>query len=273
MAGKNWTTKEIQYIKNKALFAETNEVLNAEQLAKTLSRSLNSVKSKIYNMQKDEQLPSVDRSKSFDTESRPFTTKEDKRLIAMYKQGAGSIEIGEALGRKASSITGRVYRLRKNGKLKVYSRKNWSDEEVQKLVDHIQFDEYGYVSNYPELAQVTNKPYSQIQQKVSNLRKQGAITVQADKTKTSVKSKKAMDNFNCARFGKRMEGDSVPQPIAETDVKVETQSKVIQIIMTTVITGNEKTINFFSTDGELLMAKKEPVSSANDTSHKQILSI
>ncbi|WP_236671794.1 hypothetical protein [Enterococcus sp. BWB1-3] len=96
---KVWTTKEIQYIKNNALLAETNQVLNIEQMAEKLARSVPSTKSKIYKMQVDGDLPSIDRSKAFDAKNRPFTKREDKRLISMFKQGAGSEEIGVALGR------------------------------------------------------------------------------------------------------------------------------------------------------------------------------
>ncbi|WP_086348754.1 helix-turn-helix domain containing protein [Candidatus Enterococcus clewellii] len=259
MAAKTWTTKEIQYIKKSALLAETNHVLNADQMAEKLARSIKSVESKIYKMQKDGDLPSIDRSKAFDAENRPFTPKEDKRLISMIKLGAGYEEIGEALGRNKSSVSGRLWRLRQNGKLKHYSKSTWSDKQVQLIIENIKFDENGFVSNYAELAQLTKKRHTQIQQKISKLRKDGLITVQADRTKTSVKSKQAMDQFNCARFGKRMEDKPVTEKVAETNVKVETQSKVVQMIMTVVVAGNEKTINYFSMEGELLAAKKEAI--------------
>lgn len=34
---KMWTTKELQYLKKNALLAETNEVLNAPEMAKNLN--------------------------------------------------------------------------------------------------------------------------------------------------------------------------------------------------------------------------------------------
>lgn len=38
---KNWTTKEIQYLKKNALLAETNEVLNIKEMANKLNRQRN----------------------------------------------------------------------------------------------------------------------------------------------------------------------------------------------------------------------------------------
>ena len=50
---RNWTTKELAYIRKKSLLAETNQVLNAKELASKLQRSIKSVEMKIYAMQRD----------------------------------------------------------------------------------------------------------------------------------------------------------------------------------------------------------------------------
>ncbi|WP_236671795.1 hypothetical protein [Enterococcus sp. BWB1-3] len=158
------------------------------------------------------------------------------------------------------SITGRITRLRNNGTLKYYSKKVWTTQEIEAIIANIQFDENGYVSNYPALAQLVNKRVTQVQTKVARLRREGRINVNADRTKTSVKSKEAMNKFNDARFAQyKKEEKPVPEKVAQTNVKVETQSKVVQMIMTVVVAGNEKTINFFSMEGELLAVKKEAI--------------
>lgn len=173
MTAKTWTTKEISYIQKNALFAETNEILNVAELAKKLSRSSKSVETKTYNMRKDGLLPAIDRTKAFDSSYRPFTPKEDKRIIAMVKQGATYSEICDATGRTKHSITTKIARLRKDGKLQHYSQTHWSEKQIQLIIENIQFDENGYVSNYAELAQIVDKRYTQVQQKVNRLRKEG----------------------------------------------------------------------------------------------------
>ncbi|GGD06027.1 helix-turn-helix domain-containing protein [Enterococcus wangshanyuanii] len=263
---KNWTTKEIAYIKKHALLAETNAVLNVDQLAKKLSRPIKSVEMKIYKMRKDGLLPKTDYTKSFEAAGRRFSPDEDKRIIAMYRQNETYKDIGESLGRSEQSISGRIFTLKKNGKIKRNnSQKNWSEKEIQLVIENIQFDENGFVSNYPELTRlIVNKRLTQIQHKVYSLRKENLITVQADRSKTSIRSKKAMDRFNCARFGKRMEEQPVKDNSVQTSVKVETQSKMIQVIMTTTIAGDEKTTSFFTSEGELLAVKQEPTSFADE---------
>lgn len=260
---KNWTTKEITYIKKHALFAETNAVLNVDQLAKKLSRPIKSVEMKIYKMRKDGQLPETDYTKSFESTGRKFSPDEDKRIIAMYKQEETYKDIGKSLGRSEQSIAGRIIRLKKDGKIKQKNpKKTWSEKEIQLIIENIQFDENGFVSNYPMLTRlVINKRFTQIQQKVSRLRKEGLISVKADRSKTSIKSKEAMDKFNEARFAQyKKEDNPVIEKTAKTDVKVETQSKMVQVIMTTIITGEEKTTSFFTSEGELLAVKKEGIS-------------
>lgn len=43
---KYWTTKEVSYIQKNALLAETNEVINIENIAKKLGRSVAAVSKK-----------------------------------------------------------------------------------------------------------------------------------------------------------------------------------------------------------------------------------
>lgn len=269
MAAKNWTTKEISYIRKYALLAETNQVLNTSEMANKLGRSRKSVEMKIYNLQKDGQLPKVDRTKSFEPSNRLFTESEDKRIISMIAQNATYKEIGDSLGRTASSIEGRTKRLIQSKKIDKNSmpKRQWTKSEIDKLTSKIEFDKNGYVSNVNELSSCLNRTHHQIQTKIHRLRKDGTIKVKADRSTSSMKSKQAMNRFNDARFAqyKKKEKPAMENK-AKTDLQIETQSQIVQVIMTTVIVGSEKTINFFSTDGQLLAVKKEPVSFADDTS-------
>lgn len=168
---KLWTTKEVAYVKRTALLAETNEVLNIKEMAKRLNRTVQSVRNKIYNLQRSGEMPSIDKSKQFDTKGRPYSKEEDKRIISMYKAGATYKEIAEALERGEISVTSHIYKLRKDKKLKVQKVSPWTEEQVLKLLENVSFDDNGFVNNHNELMRLTNKQYGQVTRKIYDLRK------------------------------------------------------------------------------------------------------
>lgn len=265
---KNWTTKEIQYLKKNALLAETNVVLNVEQLAKKLGRSVKSVDLKVYKLRQDGQFPPTDFSKSFDPRGRRFTESEDKRIITMYRQQETYKAIGESLDRTEQAIAGRIMRLKKLGKLKQGNHnKRWTQKEEEVLLANIKFDENGYCCNHAELARLCNRTFEQVNRKLNDLRKKGLITVMPDRSKTSAKSKKAMDRFNDARFAhipKKKEDVPVTGPTEKlSDVSIE--SKQVSLILTTVIVSGQRTDQYFTQDGELIATKK-PTSAATEIS-------
>lgn len=264
---KNWTTKEIQYLKKNALLAETNVVLNVEQLAKKLGRSAKSVDVKIYKLRRDGQFPPTDFSKAFDPKGRKFTDADDKRIIAMYKKGESYKEIGVSLDRTEQSIGGRIMRLKKTGKLR-QPNKQWSQDQVDILLANIRFDENGFCCNHIELARLCNRTFEQVNRKLNDLRKKGLITVMPDRSKTSAKSKKAMDRFNDARFAhipKKKEDVQMVKP-TEKPSGVSIESKQVSLILTTVIVNGQRTDQYFTQDGELIATKKEPTSAATEIS-------
>lgn len=254
---KNWTTKEIQYLKKNALFAETNVVLNVEQLAKKLRRSAKSVDVKIYKLRRDGQFPPTDFSKAFDPKGRKFTDAEDKRIISMYKKGESYKEIGASLDRTEQSIGGRIMRLKKTGKLK-QPKKQWSQDQIDILLANIKFDENGFCCNHAELARLCNRTFEQVNRKLNSLREKGVITVMPDRSKTSVKSKKAMDHFNDARFAhipKKKEDVQMAEPTENlSDISIE--SKQVSLILTTVIVNGQRTDQYFTQEGKLIATKK-----------------
>ncbi len=265
---KPWTTKEISYIKRYALLAETNQVLNIKELSKKLDRSPKAVKMKVYKMQKNGQLPEVDLTKSFDPSGRKYSPEEDKRIITMYKSGATYKAIGESIDRTESAIAGRILVLRKQGKIKENAQKLWTQTDERILLENIKFDEHGYVANYDELARKTKFKRDQIIRKVNVLRKNGQITQQADRSKASVKSKKAMDRFNQARFAKYKKPEVTPmetKPVVKMPA-VSVSSKEVTLIMTTVILdGQEIQHQYFTKEGQLV-AQKELTPAATDVS-------
>lgn len=258
---KSWTTKEIDYLKKNVLLAETNEVLNVLEIAKKLDRSTAAVSKKISNLRKDGQLPAIDRSKAFDSKGRLWSEDEDKKLVAMKKRGAMHKEIAEALDRPVSSINNRANRLRQKEKIKP-SRVSWTREQIQKLIDHVSFDENGFVNNYAELSRIIGKQYEQVQTKVSRLRKDGLISITPKEGATSIKSKGAMNRFNDARFAhmpkqkgvKPMSVESTGTQELEQSISIE--SREVTLILTTTTINTQKVQQFFTKEGELLATKK-----------------
>ncbi|MFS0980293.1 helix-turn-helix domain containing protein [Enterococcus casseliflavus] len=263
---KAWTTKEIAYVLKNALMAETNEVINAEQMAMKLGRSVSAVTKKISDMRKDGKFPKIQKELAFDSDGRPWTVAEEKRLIAMYKQGASFEEIGEALGRSKGSCSNKSAKLRASGRVKSQKLSCWPDDDVRILLDTIKFDANGYVSNYEELAKVTGKQYSQVVQKVGRLRKEGRIPANVKPGTTSIKSKQSMQKFNDARFAQyaEKEEDSMQeeQPMQSRNVtagSLSIESKEERVIHTVVIFAGVETHTYFSSDGtKIAEIQKEP---------------
>ncbi|MGG5373547.1 hypothetical protein IGI67_005220 [Enterococcus sp. AZ196] len=261
---KTWTTKELAYLKKHSLLAETNEVLNITEMAKKLNRTTQSVRNKLYSMQRSGDMPAVDRSMQRDAGGRFYSPEEDKRIISMYKQGATYREISDSLGRTETSVTGRVYNLRKSGRLKTKKLKRWTEKETQLLIARVRFDETGHVNNYEELMRLVSKNYHQLTGKITKLRKAGKISTSVQPGTTSKKSKQAMKKFNDARFAhvpknkeeKTMSLDShetVPQDIPQA---ISIESREITLILTTTTINGHKVQQFFTKDGELLATKK-----------------
>ena len=252
---KNWTTKEIQYLKKSALLAETNEVLNIADMARKLNRTAQSVQSKVYYLQRSEELPRIDRSKSFDIAGKPWSKEEDKRLIAMKKNGSTHAEIAEHLGRTENSVVSRVHRLKNSGKVKNI-RNRWTDEEIQLILDHLKFDSNGFVCNYDELARLVRKRLQQVYAKISRLRKEGVITEAPKQGTTSVKAKESMTRFNDARFAhipKKKEGSAMNELIQPS---FTVESREVTLKLTTTIINGQRSEQYFSKDGQLIAQKK-----------------
>ncbi|EPH90007.1 hypothetical protein D922_03382, partial [Enterococcus faecalis 06-MB-DW-09] len=261
---KPWTTKEIAYLEKSALLAETNEVINTEQLAKKLGRSVTAVAKKVSFMRKDGQLPKVKRELAFDSSGRPWTKSEERRLASMYKQGTVYEEIAEALGRSSASCSNKVSELKTTGKIKTLRQAEWTDKQISLLVETVEFDSNGYVSNYSDLTRVTGKQYSQVVCKVSRLRKQGRIATKPIEGTTSINAKESMQKFNNARFAQyeRKEDAKLEQPIQEKHVSagsLSIESKEERVIHTVVVFAGVETHTYFSADGtQIVEIQKEP---------------
>ncbi len=99
--------------------------------------------------------------------------------------------------------------------------------------------------------------------------KKGEIRIYADRTKTSVKSKQAMNQFNDARFAqyKKKEDKPVEPREKQTSEIISVESREVSLILTTVNLSDRRIDQYYTKDGQLLAVKKEPTSSANEVSH------
>lgn len=251
---KQWTTKEIKYIQRAALLDSTNDVVNKDQLAKHLKRSVNAVSKRIWLLRQEGNFPALDKEKAIDTIGKPYSKEEIRRIKIMVKNGAARKEIAEAIGRTESSIHSVINRLRKKGIIKTTSKKAWSPNDIEYIVNNIRFDENGYTTNTNELARALKCPYHSITNKISNLRREGVITVKADMSKTSAKAKQTHKEFNQKRFAAL--GKGVKNVVA-TPNKVE----VVQVVLTVSSNSTGDEIHqYWTFDGQLLAENKKAVS-------------
>ncbi|NBJ71021.1 MULTISPECIES: helix-turn-helix domain-containing protein [Clostridia] len=251
---RQWTTKEVGYIKRAALLDSTNDVVNLEQMAKHLNRSVSAVSKRIWLLRQEGDFPEIDKGKAIDTAGKPYSDEDIKRIKFMVKKGSTAKEIAESLGRTESSIYSVIGRLRRKGVIKTTSKKMWNSSDVHYLINNIQFDENGYTTNTKELARALNRPYQSVTYKISQLRRDDVLTVKADMTKTSVKAKQAHDEFNQKRFatlGKEVRN------VVTTPSKAE----VVPVILTVSSNSTGEEIHqYWTLDGKLLAENKKAVS-------------
>lgn len=252
MRNKHWTPRELKYVAQKALLDSTNAVVNVKQMAKYLKRSPTAVNNRITKLRKEGILPQIDPDKAIDTDRRPYSEREIKRVEAMLENGSTAKEIGDSLDRTESAIRGLIFRLRKKGVMDARSNELWEQHEEDYLVINIRFDEHGYTTNTVELANFLNRSVKSVSRKISKLRNSGVITVHADRTKTSIKAKKAHEQFNNKRFAQYER--KVPTVLI-TPSKVE----VVQVVHTVTVGSNGDEIHqYWTFDGKLLAENKKP---------------
>jgi len=247
---KHWTPREIKYVAEKSLLDSTNAVVNVKQMAKYLKRSPGAVNNQITKLRKEGKLPQIERDKAIDTSYRPYS-EEIKRITFMFQKNSTVKEIADALDRTESAIQSLIFKLRQKGVIESPKRELWQKHEEAYLLDNIQFDEHGYTANTDKLANFLNRSVQSVSRKITKLRKSGAITIHADRTKTSVKAKNAHEQFNKKRFA----GCERKVPIVvNTPSKVE----VVQVVLTVTVGANGEEIHqFWTFDGKLLAENKK----------------
>ena len=190
----------LECIKENALFAETNQILNIEELSMDMDICTAVLERKFAEWRRHGLLPNVDRSLQFDLYNRHYSEAEDNKIINLKKQDFSYEEIGRLLGRSGKSIKSRIDYLVKHGKLEIVYL--WLDWEIEAIRNNVTFDKYGFVKNYSELIHLLQgrRNYKAISLKIIELRKQDRITVKPMPGKVSVAAIKAHREFKDITF-------------------------------------------------------------------------
>lgn len=252
MRNKHWTPREIKYVADKALLDSTNAVVNVKQMAKYLKRSPGAVNNRVLRLRKESILPPIEREKSIDFNNKPYSEHAIKRIEFMLKNGSTVQEIADSLGKSKRAIESLLSRLRGKGTIDSHKHRYWKAREEEYLISNIEFDENGFTNNVEALANFLNRSVSSVTAKINKMRQSGAIKIQADLAKTSVKAKVAHEQFNNKRFA----GYERKVPVViNTPNKVE----VVQVVLTvTVGAKGEEIHQYWTFDGKLLAENKKP---------------
>lgn len=212
----------LEYIQENALFAETNQILNIEELSVDMDISTNVLESKFAEWRRNSLLPKVDLSLQYDLFRRRYSESEDKKIIYLKQRDCSNEEIGRLLGRSGKSIKSRVDYLIKLGKIE--SGYLWQDWEIEVILRNVTFDKYGFVNNYPKLRNLLQGRRSQraVYIKIIELRKQDKITVKPMPGKTSVAAIKALRKFKDTTFAPRKKEQRTSQIVYTHQTKKPT---------------------------------------------------
>lgn len=251
MGHKHWTPREIKYVAEKALLDSTNAVVNVKQMSKYLKRSPVAINNQITKLRKNGTFPQINRENALDSLNRPYSDEEIKRVKFMFQNSSTVKEIANSLDRTESAIKNLIFNLRQKGVIESRKKEIWQQHEEDYLLNNIQFDEHGYTANTKELANFLERSVQSVSRKITKLRKNGAITIHADRTKPSVKAKVAHEQFNNKRFA----GYERKVPVVvNTPSKVE----VVQVVLTvTVGAKGEEIHQYWTFDGKLLAENKK----------------
>lgn len=201
MANERWTKKRfLKYIKKNALFAETNQILNIDELSEEMALSERYLERRICESRKKGELPKIDMTRQFDSFRKYYSKTDDERIIYLRQQGTSYKEIADLLGRSAKSIGTRIEALRKSGQLKCPG--HWEEWEIDAVRKNVTFDEHGFVNNYQELLHLLQGRRSKkaLEVKISLLRSKNRIETKPKPGTTNIRSIKNFREFNEISF-------------------------------------------------------------------------
>lgn len=189
---KKWTKEETQLLLENITFDERGYMNNGKELQKLLSMNRTRVNARIRYLRRSGVLPSIYFDDPINPVVETFTPGEDRIIVNMIQNDQRIKEIAAALGKSCDSVSNRMRKLRKAGRLKHSRVHLYSNKEIQFVLSEVEFDRYGYVSNTRDMAKKLNLLDRQVRYLIYRLRKQGLISVLPDKTKVSVNSSEGL---------------------------------------------------------------------------------
>lgn len=147
---------------------DTNAVLNYEELAKMLGRTVLSVKHAVSKLRANGKLPKFCKINQVEKYGSYYSDRE-KQMILKLRYTHTHEEIAQIMGRTKDGIESVC---RKQGPVLI---KAWNEDDEALLIKTIKFDHYGVTANYGELQQVLHRNIGSIQAKIRRLRIQGKL--------------------------------------------------------------------------------------------------
>ena len=196
----SWLPKQEKLLIENVQFDYRGFVCNVPELQKLLNESKKAIDHKVRQLRRLGILEAIYWEDPIEPIRREYTRWEDSKIIHGTKIGRTAKDMAKDLGRTEKSVHDRQLVLRKSGTLNSYNKVNYSEFEDQLIIDNLEFDEFGYVSNGEELSRMLHRTKKSVCNRVYVLRKQKRIEVYPDHSQTSVKSKKEMHRFKNQTF-------------------------------------------------------------------------
>lgn len=199
---KFWTQNEIDRVKNEVIMAaDTNAILNYEEIAEMFGRTISSVEHVVNDLRKQGKLPKFCRNNQQE-KYRSLYSKSEKKMIASLIEQKYTYE-------EIAIITGRTkYGIQEFWRNNGYARtKKWTHEEETALLQSVKFDSYGIVENYEELQRLFNRGYDAIKPRFTIFEKKEGFQKQRGPgcPRQSVKSSNDMQTGSSQKVCKEAE--------------------------------------------------------------------
>lgn len=166
---KNWTPEELDRFQDEVIMAaDTNAILNYEELADMFGRTVLGVKHAANKLRHRGELPKFCKENQIEKYGS-FYSKREKQMIMKLRSTHTHEEIAKMMGRTKYGIESIC---RKQGPMVV---KKWTESDLLLLINNIEFDSFGVTANYDKLTKILNRNVGTIQAKIRRLRLKGVL--------------------------------------------------------------------------------------------------
>lgn len=182
---KKWCKEEEQVIIQNVKYDHRGFVCNCNELAKLVDREVKFIYSKLFRMRKKGLLFEVYWDDPINPPNARYSYSEEERIISMYESGCPVSIMAQKLNRTELAIQNKLNLLCKANKIQPNRKPRYSKEDLDLLIQKVEFDENGYVLNSDYLAGALHRSKGEIARKICMLRREGKISVKPDRTKTN----------------------------------------------------------------------------------------